>query len=246
MTARHQLGDEQRAEARRLYERHGWTMEKIAEHLGVSKGAIAGMSHRQRWLRWGMSERRTVVRRPRSPQMQKSEIPACPRGAPVGLSQASPGNAPAAKPATLPVPSEATHTTTPRPADRSTADGVVAVVVPAGEAVAGASPATVDGDGLVRRRMYRLLHGGGRSRAEIGLDTILGHARRLAAPPVLSAPLAAVPPVRHRTCQWPIGEPGTDSFRYCGAPRCAGSRLPYCADHRRLAVARPDALEASS
>jgi GcrA cell cycle regulator len=42
-------------------------------------------------------------------------------------------------------------------------------------------------------------------------------------PPAPPAPI----PTRYRgTCQWPIGEPGTPSFRFCDAPALAG--MPYC------------------
>ena len=40
-------------------------------------------------------------------------------------------------------------------------------------------------------------------------------------------PKAPQPAPQHRgTCQWPIGEPGTPSFRFCDAPAVVG--LPYC------------------
>lgn len=35
-----------------------------------------------------------------------------------------------------------------------------------------------------------------------------------------------------RVCKWPIGDPGTDEFAFCGRGSCAG---PYCAEHARLA-----------
>ncbi|WP_342640779.1 GcrA family cell cycle regulator [Rhodoligotrophos ferricapiens] len=36
-----------------------------------------------------------------------------------------------------------------------------------------------------------------------------------------------------KTCRWPVGEPGTDSFHFCGcAPK---SGLPYCDKHARIA-----------
>ena len=39
-----------------------------------------------------------------------------------------------------------------------------------------------------------------------------------------------------RTCQWPIGHPGTREFRFCGDPIERGR--PYCCDHARLAYVR--------
>jgi GcrA cell cycle regulator len=35
------------------------------------------------------------------------------------------------------------------------------------------------------------------------------------------------------TCRWPIGDPGTPEFFFCGGP--AITSLPYCAYHSRLA-----------
>jgi GcrA cell cycle regulator len=43
---------------------------------------------------------------------------------------------------------------------------------------------------------------------------------------------ATVATVRRGQCRWPIGEPGADDFRLCGAPACRGS---YCAPHGKLA-----------
>ena len=34
-------------------------------------------------------------------------------------------------------------------------------------------------------------------------------------------------------CCWPIGEPGTRSFRYCDEPSLSG-RIPYCEAHARI------------
>ena len=41
---------------------------------------------------------------------------------------------------------------------------------------------------------------------------------------------------RHPCC-WPIGEPGTPSFRYCDAPAKPGK--PYCPEHVAVAYVRP-------
>jgi GcrA cell cycle regulator len=47
---------------------------------------------------------------------------------------------------------------------------------------------------------------------------------------------AAVRAGRHAVCCWPIGEPGTRSFRFCDAEALAGK--PYCAEHAQLAYVR--------
>lgn len=70
------------------------------------------------------------------------------------------------------------------------------------------------------------------------------------APPIAPAPdpvaprapvlLRAVAPprvgVRVATCSWPIGDPGTASFRFCDDSAMAGK--PYCAQHAALAYVK--------
>lgn len=36
-----------------------------------------------------------------------------------------------------------------------------------------------------------------------------------------------------RVCKWPIGDPGTDEFAFCGRNSCTSG--PYCTEHARLA-----------
>lgn len=58
-----------------------------------------------------------------------------------------------------------------------------------------------------------------------------------AAPP--SLPVAAVGPAprgREFACCWPLGEPGTRGFHFCGAAALVGK--PYCAQHAQLAYVR--------
>ncbi len=61
-----------------------------------------------------------------------------------------------------------------------------------------------------------------------------------AAPKPAPAPrLQAVAPPRYGrviTCCWPIGEPGTRSFRFCDEGSVPGK--PYCAEHAELAYVR--------
>jgi GcrA cell cycle regulator len=69
---------------------------------------------------------------------------------------------------------------------------------------------------------------------------------RIAKPPVQSvapAPVTAAPvrAVAHRgsrlvACCWPIGEPGTKSFRFCDEDALTGK--PYCAEHAQLAYVK--------
>lgn len=50
------------------------------------------------------------------------------------------------------------------------------------------------------------------------------------------------PPDTRHPCCWPIGEPGTSSFRYCDAPAKPGK--PYCPEHAAVAYVRPYAHSA--
>lgn len=64
----------------------------------------------------------------------------------------------------------------------------------------------------------------------------------LAAKPAPAPPMARVAPPAPRpygrivTCCWPIGEPGTRSFRFCDDASEPGK--PYCTEHARLAYVK--------
>ncbi|MDE1172076.1 MAG: GcrA family cell cycle regulator [Parvibaculaceae bacterium] len=45
--------------------------------------------------------------------------------------------------------------------------------------------------------------------------------------------LATVLTLTERTCKWPIGDPGSPEFHFCGKRRDSGS--PYCTDHAKIA-----------
>ncbi|MGC1408919.1 MAG: GcrA family cell cycle regulator [Acetobacteraceae bacterium] len=55
-------------------------------------------------------------------------------------------------------------------------------------------------------------------------------------PPVRVAPPAPRPYGRIVTCCWPLGEPGTRTFRFCDDASEPGK--PYCADHAKLAYVK--------
>ena len=38
--------------------------------------------------------------------------------------------------------------------------------------------------------------------------------------------------LKESMCRWPLGDPASSEFRYCGSPSASG---PYCAYHARLA-----------
>jgi len=63
--------------------------------------------------------------------------------------------------------------------------------------------------------------------------------RAAPAQPAAAAPsVRAVPPRSSRSaaCCWPIGEPGTKSFRFCDDEAMAGK--PYCGEHAQLAYVK--------
>jgi GcrA cell cycle regulator len=64
-----------------------------------------------------------------------------------------------------------------------------------------------------------------------------------AEPPPAARPAPVLRPVpvsrssgRTAACCWPIGEPGTSSFRFCDAEALGGK--PYCAEHAQLAYVK--------
>jgi GcrA cell cycle regulator len=62
----------------------------------------------------------------------------------------------------------------------------------------------------------------------------------MAVAPVVSRPAMAPAPIQARrsapSCCWPIGEPGTKTFRFCDDTSVAGK--PYCDEHAKLAYVR--------
>jgi len=55
-------------------------------------------------------------------------------------------------------------------------------------------------------------------------------------PPARVAVPAPRPYGRVVTCCWPLGEPGTRTFRFCDDPSEPGK--PYCPDHVKLAYVK--------
>jgi GcrA cell cycle regulator len=53
------------------------------------------------------------------------------------------------------------------------------------------------------------------------------------APPVFSATPCSLEELDDTKCHWPIGEPGTPEFHFCGGG--ALDRAPYCMGHMRVA-----------
>ena len=48
--------------------------------------------------------------------------------------------------------------------------------------------------------------------------------------------------IKNNMCKWPIGDPATDDFHFCGQP--AGTGKSYCTYHARMAFQPPQRREA--
>ncbi|HUD59940.1 MAG TPA: GcrA family cell cycle regulator [Acetobacteraceae bacterium] len=77
--------------------------------------------------------------------------------------------------------------------------------------------------------------------APSGPSMLVAHVATLAPKPAPAPTPRVLPPVprpygRIVTCCWPIGEPGTRSFRFCDTASEPGK--PYCSDHVKLAYVR--------
>jgi len=55
----------------------------------------------------------------------------------------------------------------------------------------------------------------------------------LEAKPMSNGEFATILTITDHMCKWPIGDPGTDSFRFCG--RKTDPEEPYCVAHSRVA-----------
>ncbi|MFY9969953.1 MAG: GcrA family cell cycle regulator, partial [Roseiarcus sp.] len=50
--------------------------------------------------------------------------------------------------------------------------------------------------------------------------------------------------IRGLACRWPLGDPGSGDFAYCGLESAKGHS--YCAGHCRMAYRRPEARQSST
>ncbi len=106
------------------------------------------------------------------------------------------------------------------------------------------SPIRRDGDKTPRRRQVRRVQGSTLPTLAAALTPMPADPPApLRAPqpverpaPVLRAVPAARPAGRITPCCWPIGEPGTRSFRFCDEASVGGK--PYCEQHSALAYVR--------
>jgi GcrA cell cycle regulator len=102
------------------------------------------------------------------------------------------------------------------------------------------SPIKRDAERTPRRRLPRRAVGPtlpalSAAVAPIPADMPHPAAERATAPALRSVP-SSRPRARVTPCCWPIGEPGTRSFRFCDVDAIAGK--PYCEEHASLAYVK--------
>ncbi|HTZ70040.1 MAG TPA: GcrA family cell cycle regulator [Acetobacteraceae bacterium] len=100
------------------------------------------------------------------------------------------------------------------------------------------SPIRRDGERSARRRLPRRVHGPTLPALQAAITPLPQEApRALERPqPVLRAVCLPRPGARSTPCCWPIGEPGTRSFRFCDVDAIPGK--PYCDEHASLAYVK--------
>jgi GcrA cell cycle regulator len=101
------------------------------------------------------------------------------------------------------------------------------------------SPIRRDGERTPRRRLPRRVQGSTLPALSAAMSPMPVEPPRPVAerqPPALRAVCLPRPGARVTPCCWPIGEPGTRSFRFCDVDAIAGK--PYCDDHASLAYVR--------
>jgi GcrA cell cycle regulator len=102
------------------------------------------------------------------------------------------------------------------------------------------SPIRRDGERTPRRRLPRRVQGPTLPALTAALSPMPVEPPRPVvverAAPALRAVCLPRPGARVTPCCWPIGEPGTRSFRFCDVDAIAGK--PYCDEHASLAYVR--------
>ena len=193
----------------------GLSTAEIGRRLSVSKNAIVGKAHRLE-----LDARPSPIRRDSKAVAERP--PAIPRMAGPTLpplASADPTSA---------VMSIAVRTGSPVPVTTATSveaasAGAVAAAVTADEAAPAVTPAVTNVQPI----------------RPVTVEVPKPAAPAVAIGPA-PRPAPSHPPVQVRrsapTCCWPIGDPGTKSFRFCDDMSAAGK--PYCDEHAKLAYVK--------
>jgi len=219
----------------------GHSTAEIGRRLGVSKNAIVGKAHRL-----DLSARPSPIRREGSTETATRRAPARrvegPTLPPLASTDPAAGSTvPAMMSPTLASALPDSAVLEARAAAASVADAqgissqgpmppvlVPPVMIPAFSPLASQDGLSSGGAGVVPARVPE-------PRAMETRPMAIGQRPVIVAPP---RPAAAAPRPYARvvTCCWPIGEPGTKSFRFCDDPSDPGK--PYCGEHAKLAYVK--------
>ncbi|WRH87295.1 GcrA family cell cycle regulator [Nguyenibacter sp. L1] len=222
------------ARLRELWQQ-GLSTAEIGRQLAVTKNAVVGKAHRL-----GLQSRPSPIRRPAAPARatesrgmeSKPVAAAAPASAAAPTANVTPlhGDAPKVAPiaaapiATVPVVAETVSAEVRPVPGQIAASAAVAPGGPTPDAPAvapAAAPAVAPVPAVAARQ--------GASEA--------GPAEtRVEARPPLRAVGTPAPRRSGLTCCWPLGDPGTPGFHFCGATPVPGK--PYCAEHAQLAYVK--------
>ncbi|GAA4494907.1 hypothetical protein GCM10023158_14000 [Gluconacetobacter tumulicola] len=208
------------ARLRELWQQ-GLSTAEIGRQLSVTKNAVVGKAHRL-----GLQARPSPIRRPpASARAAESAGAVAPTLEPVA-------SAPVASPVSPAAPVAAVAV-----APQAAAPVAAPVVAPVAPHVAEAAPSVAP----VRQEPAP------RAPVRAETETVAG----VAPPPPVATPSVSRPetsraslravssPAPRRSglsCCWPLGDPGTPGFHFCGATPVPGK--PYCAEHAQLAYVK--------
>jgi GcrA cell cycle regulator len=221
----------------------GLSTAEIGRQLAVTKNAVVGKAHRL-----GLQSRPSPIRRPPGPA-RAVEQKAPPAAAPAVVSAPAPVRvaAPVSTGGTAP----ASGAPVVEPCPVTVASPLVADIrpTPAPASSAPVSPVSVSQDPAVRESATRGTTASASTpaapaspKSPSGTESAIaaGAAAPAASKPEPRAPLRAVTQSAPRrsglTCCWPLGDPGTPGFHFCGGKPVPGK--PYCAEHAQLAYVK--------
>ncbi|MBB2200450.1 GcrA family cell cycle regulator [Gluconacetobacter tumulisoli] len=209
------------ARLRELWQQ-GLSTAEIGRQLAVTKNAVVGKAHRL-----GLQARPSPIRRPAASARPTVEAPSAPTGvAPAPVVAAPAVSTPVAPTEAVDRPPVTVQPPQPVAEIRPVAATLTEIARPAAPVPAAppVTPAPVEA-------------------SQAGTPAAAAPADQPAVPaarPEVRVPLRAVAaPAPRRsglTCCWPLGDPGTPGFHFCGATPVPGK--PYCVEHAQLAYVK--------
>ena len=219
----------------------GLSTAEIGRQLSVTKNAVVGKAHRL-----GLQARPSPIRRPPASAGAAEPGEAVVAPAPALATASAPATeTAAAASASVVVPPAVSPVVAAAPAPVAVVPSavvppVVAPVVPVAPRVAEAAPVVSP----VRQQAEPVPQAPVRAEREPVVQAVPPPppvvAPSVSRPETPRAPLRAVSsPAPRRSglsCCWPLGDPGTPGFHFCGATPVPGK--PYCAEHAQLAYVK--------